>query len=305
MKIDLNLFVVFDAIYCEGNITKAASVLNLSQPAVSHSLGKLRNHFDDPLFIRQGNEMRPTPVAKNVIDDVREALHQLQVCLVQSRQFEPLTSRKSFSLSLHGSLEPYYLPILQEHLSVESPAIHLNSNKRVNRSELENKLASGDIDLAIDALLPVSSNICHTQLQRDQLVVVARKDHPALSTTLDLDTYLKLDHVLVSSRSTGPGLEDFELSRMGYHRKIALRCQQALSACKVILNNDMLLTLPKTAAQMYSEMLDIATHPMPVDLPEIGIHLYWHVNVDKEPANKWLRNKMILAASNAVKTTKD
>ncbi|MGB6138647.1 MAG: LysR family transcriptional regulator, partial [Shewanella sp.] len=179
MKIDLNLFVVFDAIYCEGNITKAASVLNLSQPAVSHSLGKLRNHFDDPLFIRQGNEMRPTPVAKNVIDDVREALHQLQVCLVQSRQFEPLTSRKSFSLSLHGSLEPYYLPILQEHLSVESPAIHLNSNKRVNRSELENKLASGDIDLAIDALLPVSSNICHTQLQRDQLVVVARKDHPA------------------------------------------------------------------------------------------------------------------------------
>jgi hypothetical protein len=56
---------------------------------------------------------------------------------------------------------------------------------------------------------------------------------------------------------------------------------------------------------MYSEMLDIATHPMPVDLPEIGIHLYWHVNVDKEPANKWLRNKMILAASNAVKTTKD
>ncbi|WP_372943312.1 LysR family transcriptional regulator [Shewanella sp.] len=305
MKIDLNLFVVFDAIYCEGNITKAASVLNLSQPAVSHSLGKLRNHFDDPLFIRQGNEMRPTPVAKNVIDDVREALHQLQVCLVQSRQFEPLTSRKSFSLSLHGSLEPYYLPILQEHLSVESPAIHLNSNKRVNRSELENKLASGDIDLAIDALLPVSSNICHTQLQRDQLVVVARKDHPALSTTLDLETYLKLDHVLVSSRSTGPGLEDFELSRMGYHRKIALRCQQALSACKVILNNDMLLTLPKTAAQMYSEMLDIATHPMPVDLPEIGIHLYWHVNVDKEPANKWLRNKMILAASNAVKTTKD
>ncbi|WP_445772762.1 LysR family transcriptional regulator [Shewanella sp.] len=301
MKIDLNLFVVFDAIYCEGNITKAASVLNLSQPAVSHSLGKLRAHFDDALFIRQGNEMRPTPVAKNVIDDVREALHQLQVCLVQSRQFEPLTSRKSFSLSLHGSLEPYYLPILQESLSLESPAIHLNSNKRVNRNELENKLASGDIDLAIDALLPVSSNICHTQLQRDQLVVVARKDHPALSTTLDLDTYLKLDHVLVSSRSTGPGLEDFELSRMGYHRKIALRCQQALSACKVIMNNDMLLTLPKTAAQMYSEMLDIATHPMPVDLPEIGIHLYWHVNVDKEPANKWLRNKMILAASSTTK----
>ena len=243
MKIDLNLFVVFDAIYCEGNITKAASVLNLSQPAVSHSLGKLRTHFDDALFIRQGNEMRPTPVAKNVIDDVREALHQLQVCLVQSRQFEPLTSRKSFSLSLHGSLEPYYLPILQQSLSLESPSINLSSNKRVRRTELENKLASGDIDLAIDTLIPVSNNIMHTQLELDQLVVVARKNHPAINPDLDLTTYLKLDHVLVSSRSTGPSLEDFELSRIGLHRKISLRCQHALSACRVILNNDMLLIL--------------------------------------------------------------
>ncbi|WP_144207824.1 LysR family transcriptional regulator [Shewanella donghaensis] len=298
MKMDLNLFVVFDAIYCEGNITKAASMLNLSQPAVSHSLGKLRSYFDDPLFIRQGNEMRPTPVAKNVIADVREALHQLQVCLVQSRQFEPLTSRKSFSLSLHGSLEPYYLPTLQQNLSIESPEISLRSNKRVRRSELENKLASGDIDLAIDALIPVSENILHTQLQTDQVVVVARKNHPAIANGLDLDTYLELEHVLVSSRSNGPGLEDFELSRIGLHRKISLRCQHALSACRVIIGNDMLLTLPKTAADMYCEMLDIKIYPMPVELPHIDVHLYWHVNVDKEPANKWLRNKMILAASN-------
>ena len=79
MKIDLNLFIVFDAIYCEGNITKAALALNLSQPAVSHSLGKLRNYFDDPLFVRQGNQMRPTAVANNLIADVREALNHLQV----------------------------------------------------------------------------------------------------------------------------------------------------------------------------------------------------------------------------------
>ncbi|QIR14610.1 LysR family transcriptional regulator [Shewanella aestuarii] len=298
MKIDLNLFVVFDAIYCEGNITKAASVLNLSQPAVSHSLGKLRAYFDDALFIRQGNEMRPTPVAKNVIADVREALHQLQVCLVQSRQFEPLTSRKNFSMSLHGSLEPYYLPILQESLAKEAPAIHLRSIKRVRRTELENKLASGDIDFAIDALIPVSENILHTQLQRDELVVVSRKNHPEISDQLNLDTYLKLDHVLVSSRSTGPGVEDFELSRIGLHRNISLRCQHALSACRVVMNSNMLLTLHKTAAEMYSSMLDINIYPLPVELPSIDVHLYWHVNVDKEPANKWLRNKMIMAALN-------
>lgn len=295
MKIDLNLFVVFDAIYCEGNITKAASVLNLSQPAVSHSLGKLRSHFDDPLFIRQGNEMRPTPVAKNVIADVREALHQLQVCLAQSRQFEPLVSRKNFKLSIHGSFEAYYLPSLMNVLSVESPHINFSSHRRVRRSDLENKLASGDIDLAIDTLLPVSDNVLHTSLEQDKQVVIARKNHPNIDKALDMKTYLDLEHVLVSSRSSGPGLEDFELSRLGFHRKIGLRCQHFLTGCHIVLSSDKLMTLPKSAANMYSKMLDIAIYPMPVELPFFDMHLYWHANVDKDPANKWLRNKVIMS----------
>lgn len=298
MKVDLNLFVVFEAIYCEGNITKAASALNLSQPAVSHALGKLRTQFDDPLFIRQGNEMRPTAVAKNVIADVREALHQLQVCLVQSHQFEPSTSRKNFRLSLHGSSEPFYLPRLMKKLAKESPLINLISHRRVNRSELENKLASGDIDIAIDALIPVSENIFHTQIEQDEMVVVARSDHPAQIETLDLEQYLALEHVLVSTRSSGPGLEDFELGRFGLQRKIKLRCQQSFSACRVISKTDMLLTLPKSAALAYKELFNISIFPLPVELPQIDVHLYWHVNVDKDPANKWLRNKIILAASN-------
>jgi len=297
MKIDLNLFIVFDAIYCEGNLTKAASVLNLSQPAVSHSLGKLRTYFDDPLFIRQGNEMRPTPVAKNVVADVREALYQLRVCLVQSRQFEPMTSRKHFTISLLGSLEATYLPLLMQSLIKESPHITLKSNRRVNRSELENKLASGDIDLAIDALVPVSNNILHKQLEQDQYVVITRKNHPAITQGLDLETYLSLEHILVSSRSSGPGLEDFELSRLGFHRKIALRCQHALAACMITITSEKIFTLPKKAAEMYSKMLDISIFPMPVDLPSLDIHLYWHTNVDKEPANKWMRNKLIMASS--------
>lgn len=295
MKVDLNLFVVFDAIYCEGNITKAALTLHLSQPAVSHALARLRKHFDDQLFIRQGNEMRPTVVAKNVIADVREALHQLRVCLVQSRQFEPMTSRNHFTLSLLGSLEATYLPLFMQSLIKESPHIHLQSNRRVHRSDLENKLASGDIDLAIDTLLPVSNNILHTQINQDEIVVIARKNHPSIPGNLDLQTYLSLDHILVSSRSSGPGLEDFELSRLGLHRKVALRCQHALSACKIIMSSNMLLTIPITLAKMYSEMLDIDIFPMPVDLLGFDIHLYWHVNVDKEPANKWLRNKIVMA----------
>ena len=297
MKVDLNLFVVFEAIYCEGNLTKAGSALNLSQPAVSHLLSKLRDHFDDPLFVRQGNEMRPTAVANNVVADVREALHQLQVCLAQSRQFEPSVSRKSFNISLHGALEASYLPPLMQRIKKEAPLIHLQSSRRVNRSDLENKLASGDIDLAIDTLLPVSDNISHCKLGQSELVVVARKDHPDIQSTLDLDMYLAQDHVLVSSRSTGPSIEDFELGRLGLQREIGLRCQHAFSACRVIMDNNMLFTLTKTTAMMYAEILNLAVYPLPVDLPDIDVHLYWHTNVDLEPANKWLRNKIIVSTT--------
>ena len=297
MKIDLNLFVVFDTIYREGNITRAAHALNLSQPAVSHALGKLRQHFDDPLFVRQGNEMCPSSVAKNVIADIRESLHQLTVCLNQSSQFEPLTSQKNFTLSLLGSLEATYLPALIRKLMNEAPHMYIKSQRRVHRNEMENKLASGDIDLAVDTLLPVSSNILHTPIEQDQMMVVARKNHPEIKNTLDLKNYLSQQHVLVSSRSTGPGLEDFELSRIGLQRKIALRCQHAFSACRIITNTDMLLTLSKTAALMYSDIMDITIYPLPVALPPIDVHLYWHINVDKDPANKWLRNKMIMAVT--------
>lgn len=296
MKIDLNLFVVFDAIYTEGNLTKAANVLNLSQPAVSHSLSRLRTHFDDQLFIRQGNKMSPTAVAKNVICDVREALHQLQVSLVQSRQFDPSTSKKQCAISLHGSLEASYLPYLIARLTKEAPQIKLTST-RVRRNELENKLASGEIDLAIDILLPVNENTLHTQIEDDELVVVAAKNHPTITTHLALEAYLAQRHILVSSRSSGQGIEDFELGRLGLQRRIGLRCQHYYSACRVVESSQMLLTLPKTAAKMFSKTLAVELYDLPVELPGIDVHLYWHVNVDKDPANKWLRNKILMAAS--------
>ncbi|REL29547.1 LysR family transcriptional regulator [Thalassotalea euphylliae] len=294
MKMDLNLFVVFEAIYCEGNISKAASALNLSQPAVSHSLAKLRAQFDDKLFIRQGNQMKPTALAKNVIGDVREALHQLQSSVYQAQKFEPSTSRKYCTVSLHGSLEASYLPLFAEQLLTESPNMNFTS-KRVRRSELENKLASGDIDIAIDILLPVSSNVVHQQLTKDKLVVVARQNHPIFTGKLDLQRYLSQTHVVASTRTSGPSLEDYELGRLGIQRKVALRCQHLLSACRVIANNDMLLTIPEKSAKMYRELLPISIAPLPIELPPLDVHIYWHSNVDQDPANTWLRNKVIAA----------
>lgn len=295
MKVDLNLFIVFEAIYCEGNITKAASALNLSQPAVSHSLSKLRENFNDPLFIRKGNEMRPTSVANNVITDVREALQQLKTCVAQSRQFEPSASRKHFNISLHSALEPFYLPPVMKRLKVEAPHVHLQSSRRVKRSELENKLASGDIDLAIDTLVPVSENIHHIQLEQSKMMVVARKDHPNVKHSLDLNSYLANTHILVSSRTVGQSIEDFELGRLGLQRQIGLRCQHAFSACRVVAESDMLVTLTDKTAKMYCQALDLQAFELPVQLHGIDVHLYWHTHVNIDPANTWLRQLIMQA----------
>ncbi len=293
MKMDLNLFTVFDAIYREGNITSAAKALNLSQPAVSHALSRLRENFNDPLFIRQGNKMLPTILSKNIIDDVQEALHQFQVTLIKSRQFDPQNSKKHCAISFHSSLEALYLPDLMKRISKQAPNMSLACT-RVQRTELEKKLGNGDIDLAIDVLLSVNQSIKHTQLSQDEFVVIAAKNHPKLKKTLDLDTYLKQSHILVSSRFSGLGIEDFELARLGLQRKVGLRCQHFFSACRVVANNDMLLTLPKTIAAMFSDALPINIYPLPVHLPKIDLHLYWHENVDNDPANKWLRNKILM-----------
>jgi len=293
MKVDLNLFTVFDAIYREGNITSAAKSLNLSQPAVSHALSRLRENFNDPLFIRHGNKMLPTILSKNIIDDVQEALNQLQVTLVKSQQFDPQISKKNCALSFHSSLEALYLPSLMKRLSLQAPNMSLTCT-RVRRTELEKKLGNGDIDLAIDILLSVSNNIKHTQLSQDELVVIAAKNHPKLRKSLDLETYLDLNHILVSSRFSGLGIEDFELGRLGLQRKVGLRCQHFFSACRVVAKNDMLLTLPKAVATIFNDVLPINIYTLPVELPVIDVHLYWHENVDKDPTNKWLRNKILM-----------
>ncbi|WDE07552.1 LysR family transcriptional regulator [Thalassomonas viridans] len=295
---DLNLFKVFEAIYAQGNITLAARALNLSQPAVSHALAKLRTQFDDPLFTRQGNRMRPTAVAKNVIGEVRQALHQLQVSLQQSRHFDPLNSQKHCNLALHASLEALYLPPLMSALNRQAPNINLTSI-RARRREMEHKLACGDVDLAIDVLLPVGESIRHRRMQNDRLVVVAGEGHSVLAQArqLDLATYLKHSHILVSSRVSGPGIEDFELGRLGLQRRVGLRCQQLFSACLVAASSEMLLTLPETAAKVFAAMLAIKVYPLPVDLPGIDVHLYWHLNADKDPANLWLREQLLTAAS--------
>ena len=295
-RIDLNLLVVLDAIYTEGGITRAAGKLHLTQPAISHALGRLRELFKDPLFEREGRAMVPTPLTRSLIEPVQRALRGLEVTLNELESFDPATTQKRFTIGLRDVLESTLLPAFMQRIYVNAPLIDIGV-VHVNRRDVEAELAMGTLDAAIDVLLPVSEKVRHSRIALDRLVVVARKGHPKVNARLDLETYLEQDHVLVTSRRSGIGsLEDVELSRMGLQRRLRLRCQHYYAACRVVSQTDLILTMPERYANDTNRLFNNQILPLPLEMLPLDAYLYWHANADKEPSNRWLREQLLQAA---------
>ncbi len=291
-RIDLNLFVVFDAIYTEGGITRASEKLNLTQPAISHALARLRERFGDPLFEREGRAMVPTPMARNLVGPVRRSLRELEILLGDIDRFDPAITERRFTLGVRDVLEATLLPPLMQAVAAQAPHVEVAA-VRPDRRQLEAELAGGTLDVAIDILLPLSDAISRQPLELDRLVVLARADHPQVRKALDLETYLRLDHVLVSSRRSGLGIEDLELSRLGRSRRVRLRCQHYFAACRVVAQTDLLLTMPERYARIANQQFGNRILPLPLDIPGLDAYLYWHSNVENEPANRWLRERIL------------
>jgi DNA-binding transcriptional LysR family regulator len=291
-RIDLNLLVVLDAIYTENGITRAADKLHLTQPAISHSLGRLRDLFKDELFVREGRAMVPTPLARNLIEPVRRALRGLEVTLNELEHFDPATTQRRFVIAVRDVFESTLLPPLLKRVSQVAPSVDIAA-VQLERREFESELAAGTLDAALDVLLPFSDQVRRRRISLDRLVVVARKGHPAVRRGLTLATYLRQDHVLVSSRRSGPGLEDVELSRQGLSRRIRLRCQHYFAACRVVAQTDLVLTMPENYARIANRQFGSQILPLPLDMPPLDAYLYWHASVDNEPANRWLREQVV------------
>jgi DNA-binding transcriptional LysR family regulator len=290
-QIDLNLFVVLEAIYREGNLTRAGQQLNLTQPAISHALKRLRDMLQDPLFIRQGAHMMPTPFTRNMIEEVRQALQILEVSVSQAHNFVPEHTRRNFHISLWEYLEALILPPLLRRLTHASPGMTITTS-RVKRRDIETELASGSLDLAIEIPMTMSDRIRQKWLLNEPFVVVARNGHPAINGTLELETYLAQRHIQVSSRRQGPSLIDVELSRRGFRRQVCLRSQHNFTACMVVSQTDMLLTLPERHARLLNVGSMNQVFPFPLLVPRLEAHLYWHESVENDPANRWLREQI-------------
>ena len=288
-KVDLNLFIVFDAIYTEANLTRAGQIVGITQPAVSNALSRLRDTFNDPLFVRTAQGMVPTPMAQYIIGPVRNALQLLRVSVQESRIFNPLQANKTFRISMTDLIEAVILPPLFQRLRRQAPAVQIESFL-AKRRETTKELAAGRIDFAVDAPLNTDPQVRHVKLLEDRYVCAMRKGHPLAKDKISLDDYLSLTHIHISSRRSGLGLVDLALGKMGIQRKIALRSQHYLMASQVMQQTDMAMTVPESFAHRHGlHAVDLPVN----DVPAQETHLYWHESTDQDPANRWMREQMI------------
>lgn len=286
-EVDLNLFLLFDTIYAKRNLTRAAEVLCITQPAVSNALTRLRKAFGDPLFISTPRGMMPTPVADNIAGRVAEALNLLSGSLQEGDLFLPASAEKVFRLSMNDSAETLLLPPLGDILQQQAPKIRIESFYS-NRADVPRELAAGALDLAIDATLINDPQLCHTPLMPEPYVCMLRRGHPLSGRPLQLDDYLAMEHVHVSSRRQGLGHVDAALARLSLQRNIQMRVQHYLVAPQIILRTDMALTAPLRLAQGYAATIQ----PLPFELPALEWHLYWHRSADLDQANSWMRTQL-------------
>lgn len=286
-QIDLNLFVLFDALYRERNVTRVAQQLNLTQPAVSNALGRLRQSFDDPLFLRTPDGMQPTPVADSIVADVREALALLRRSVGVTARFDPATSQKTFRLGMNDLAESLLLPSLQAQLATTAPGIAVASYY-VDRAAAAEELKSGRSDLLLDAPVFNARELQQLPLARLPYVVAMRRGHPLARRKLTAKTYLAAEHLHVSSRRRGRGQVDIALHSMGQRRRVAMRVQNYLVAARIAQQTDLLWTVP----EVLLPLLDLASRPLPFTVAPLEWNLFWHSNADNDPANRWMREAL-------------
>jgi len=290
--IDLNLLVIFNQLLIDRRVSTTADKLGLSQPAISNSLKRLRTLLKDELFVRTARGMEPTPYALHLIEPIGYALSTLQNALNQRDSFDPAISERTFTLGVTDIGEIYFMPTLMAMLSSEAPNIKI-STLRHNTGHLSDDMAAGNVDIAIGLLPSLTTGFFQRRLFKQRYVCLFRQGHPTARNPISLAQYKSLPHVGVTSTNTGHSEVDEWMIRKGISRDIHLHVPHFVAVGHILQSSDLIATVPERFAQKCSGPFQLETSPLPFKLPEIAINLFWHAKYNREPANMWLRQRVI------------
>lgn len=295
--IDLNLLVVFEAIYSAGNISRAADQLDLSQPALSNALARLRKQLDNQLFVRSGNGVVPTALAEEIINPIRDALYAIDQTIRPKDLFDPAVTKRHFRLIVADPLEQIVVGSLLRTIGHRSEiSFELQPPQTIN---LEEALLEGKVDLAV-FLMPVRmAELNNTPLCPMDLVLIARQGHPRVSAQSPREEVMREGFV---SMALSPGKlensEKFNILKRLRVRQVCL-ASKVSSIAQLVSESDMVGIVPAIYANKIAERYRLQTIAFPMPEIEQNFQLIWHRRFDNDPGHMWLRDNITAAVSEA------
>ena len=297
-KADLNLLIAFDALYDLRNVSRAADRLALTQPTVSGMLKRLRDLFEDPLFVRTQRGILPTPRADGLAQPIKNALAAIGT-LIAPLRFDPATAELTVSISANDYMQHSVVVPLIGRLRKEAPNIRV-AVLPAEIADLATKLAHGAIDLAITIPEFAGPDLRRSLLYTEHYVCVARKEHPHKRRKLSLKDFGRYEHVLVSPTGgefAGPA--DRALGKLGEQRRVSVSLPSFYVLIETIRTGDLLAMVP--ARFLRGKMAGLKLFDSPMTIPSFDVIAAWHQRVDKDPAHRWLLSLLSDVAEGPVK----
>jgi DNA-binding transcriptional LysR family regulator len=286
--VDLNLLRVFLAIWETNSLTVAADRLALSQPAVSHCLRRLRDLFQDPLFVRTAEGMQPTGAAVRLHAPIDRALDLINGALQQHGGFDAASATRRFRVAMSDMSEFYFLPPLLAAFQDSAPGIGLDI-VQVPLNNVESGMRSGDIDLVIGYMPGLSSDCMSQTLFRDTHVCMVRSSHSLARRALTTERLSELRYVFASSNATGHSLIEKWFSEMNIKRNIVLHLPHFMVAPEIVRSTDLAVIFPRSIAERFNRGRAYRILPLPFALPPIEVKLHWHQRFAGDAGISWLR----------------
>jgi DNA-binding transcriptional LysR family regulator len=281
---------VLDVLLRERSLTRAAKVLDVTQPALSKTLARLRRYFDDPLFVRVSHRMEPTPKALTLAKPVAALLEQMRALRGDHVVFDPKTSSRTFQFCVVDAGVIKLLPPLLKRVADEAPHVRLRV-VQLEGAHLESWLETGTVDFAMGAFPALGKSIRRQYLWTEEYVSVVNRGHPRLSPAPSLREFAAENHVLASTMGTGHAhrLAERAVETAIPADNILCRVPIFIAAAVIAKHTEMVATLPLSIAAVLADDLDLEIIKPPIKLPKIDIYQYWHDRFHRDSGSKWIR----------------
>ncbi|MBI2726504.1 MAG: LysR family transcriptional regulator [Polaromonas sp.] len=285
---DIKLLKIFEAIFRTGNLSRVADEFDCSQPAISIALGRLREHFGDPLFVRTSSGMQATPYALSVMPMVSDALKLLVFATSNNLKFNPAESQREFRIALTDTGQVVFIPRLLAAIKKVAPGVTVRVSTISEKTEAE--LESGSVDIALGVMLTSLSGMCQQRLFKETFACLVSNEHPRIGKTVDREQFLNEAHVSIYSSGSGQAMIEEYLSSIHAARKVTLHLPNFMSLPSLITNTDLVATLPRRPAEIMAKGGALRLVEPLISFPTYVIRQLWHERYARDPGNIWLRS---------------